>query len=59
MYRTILNKIFKTNNYILFDTGNEGIAKLLIENGIELNTLNKFNNTALIIAIDEGIHSKS
>lgn len=45
------------NSQTINFTDHENIVRLLIENGIELNTLNKFNNTALIVAIFEGNRS--
>lgn len=37
-------------------TGSDTMVKLLIENGANINVLNNFNNSALILAISEGIH---
>lgn len=39
-------------------TGHERIAKLLVETGANPNALNMYNDSALIIAIKNGIRCK-
>lgn len=38
----------------LANSGSESLVKLLIENGADINAVDKENNTALIIAINNG-----
>lgn len=37
-------------------TGQEGVARLLIENGADINIANIYNNTPMLSAIREGIY---
>lgn len=39
-------------------TGQENVVRLLVDNGADVNIIDAQNNTALIWAISEGIHSK-
>lgn len=54
----ILQPNIETNNDLFIDTGWENVTKLLVENGVDLNFVNNKNNTALILAVSEGIHQK-
>lgn len=54
----ILQPNNETNNDLFIDTGWENVTKLLVENGADLNFVNNKNNTALILAVSEGIHQK-
>lgn len=49
-------KTSENRNITLIVTGLEGVVDVLIENKADLDALNSQNNTALIIAINEGIH---
>lgn len=40
-------------------TGHENIARLLVENGADINVVNASNDTALLSAISEGTHKFS
>lgn len=42
----------------LMFTGPESLILMLIENGADVNVVNSHNNTALILAISEGIIEK-
>lgn len=46
------------NNFLTYVTGYESTVRLLIENGADVNIVNNFNNTALILAISEGFYLK-
>lgn len=48
----------KLKIFLLYPLGRERlpIARLLIENGADVNAVNKFNNTALISAAEKGIN---
>lgn len=57
-----LKTIYKTpsvcskliNRIIQWHTGHESVVELLVENAVDLNILNKYNNTALMLAIFKG-----
>lgn len=42
--------------YQFNNTGHEGIVRLLIGNGADVNLVDQYNSTALIVALQEGIH---
>lgn len=47
-------RISKLIKFPFYDTGHENIVKLLIENGADVNAVNMYNNTALILSLDQG-----
>lgn len=53
-YEFATNTSNETNNINFDDIGHESIVRLLLENGAGINAINKYNNTALILAVWAG-----
>lgn len=55
--KILKSSTIKIGTFFLF-TGSERMVKLLIENGADVNAVNRYANTALMEAISEGIRLK-